>query len=117
MAASACPTGRSSSSAASCRSARRSRSSDNAGSPGTLARRADSPARSLRRGAGPQIREDGEHAPVILVGGGEVELHEDVADVRVDRLLGEDELLRDRVVRLALGDQREDLAFTVAELT
>ena len=48
--------------------------------------------------------------------GGEVELAEDAAHVRFDRLAGDEELLGDAAVGLALGDQREHLALAWCEL-
>ena len=46
----------------------------------------------------------------------EPELLEDLADVRLDRLRAQEELLADGLVRAALGDQREHLALAVGEL-
>ena len=36
-----------------------------------------------------QVGEDGEYAPVVALGGGQVEFEEDVVDVRVDGFRGE----------------------------
>ena len=52
--------------------------------------------------AGPEEGEHGVDAPVLAGVGGEVELAEDAADVRFDGLAGDEELLGDAAVGLAL---------------
>jgi len=44
------------------------------------------------------------------------ELGEDRADVPLDRLRGEEERLSDLRIRLAGGDEREDLALALAQM-
>ena len=73
--------------------------------------RADALRRGRRSGGrGAQVGEHGEHAPVALGRVREPELAEDRADVRLDRLLRQPQLLRDARVRAALGDESEHLA-------
>ena len=62
------------------------------------------------RSSAAQVREHGEHAPVVLDRRREVELGEDRGDVLLDRALGDDQRLGDRRVRAALGHQAEHLA-------
>ena len=57
-----------------------------------------------------QPPQDREHAAVVLVGGGQAELREDVADVLLDGLVADDELPGDRRVGPSLGHQRQHLA-------
>jgi hypothetical protein len=54
------------------------------------------------------VGEHGEHPAVAVLRLRESQLAEDGADMRFDGLLGNPELLGDRRVRLAFGDDRED---------
>src|SRR5262245_30512582 len=65
---------------------------------------------------GTQKGEDGQNAPVVLRRGREIELVEDARDVFLDRPLGHDKVLRDCVVRAALGHQPQDLSLAFAQL-
>src|SRR5437867_1366729 len=56
----------------------------------------------------------GEHDCLDAVA--EVELLEDVGDVRLDRRLADVELLRDLPVREAAGDQARDISFALTEV-
>src|SRR6185437_12323345 len=49
---------------------------------------------------------------VVVVGRGEVELGEDRRAVLADRLVRDEQALRDRAVRAAFGHEGEDLALT-----
>src|SRR3954454_15629586 len=60
----------------------------------------------------PQIRQDGEHAAVVLDGGREVQFREDRGDVLLHGALGDDQGLGDRRVGAALRHQAEHLALT-----
>ena len=51
---------------------------------------------------------------MVLDGGRQVELAEDRRHVLLDRPLGDDQILGDRVVGAALGHQPEDLALGIA---
>src|SRR5215204_2419282 len=62
-----------------------------------------------------EVPDDGEHAPVVVRTGEEAELVVDVRDVLDDGFLGKEELLRDRLVRAALGHQGEHLALAGRE--
>jgi hypothetical protein len=53
--------------------------------------------------------------PRDLDAGRDAELHEHVANVRLDRLLTEEELLGDLGVRQAVGDQVRDLTLACRE--
>ena len=59
--------------------------------------------------------EDGEVGRVAFLVSGQAELGEDGRDVLLDAALAELELAADRLVRAALGDQREHLALARAE--
>ena len=59
-----------------------------------------------------QPPQDREHAAVVLVGGGQAELGEDVADMLLDGLVADDQLAGDRRVRASLGHQRQHFALT-----
>ena len=61
-------------------------------------------------------REDCEHAAVVVLAVGQAELLEDRLDVPLDRARAEVELLGDRAVRAAFGDQREDVSLALGEL-
>src|SRR5262245_18815143 len=50
-------------------------------------------------------REDGEHAAVVVLGVRQAQLLEDRLDVALDLTRREEELLADRAVRAALGDE------------
>ena len=63
-----------------------------------------------------QVGEHGEHAAVVPGVGREAELREDARHVLLDRALGDDEPLADRLVRAALGHQLEHLALARGEL-
>ena len=69
-------------------------------------------ARMLRA----EVGEHREHAAVLVGRGRQPELAEDAVDVRVDRLLAEEEAPADRGVRMALGDQAEQLALARRQL-
>ena len=64
----------------------------------------------------PQPGEHGQHAAVVVLGGRQAELHEDVRDVLLDRALGDHQLLGDGRVRAALGHQPEHVALARGEL-
>jgi PAS domain S-box-containing protein len=64
----------------------------------------------------PEQREHGEHAAVVVLGGGEAELLEDRLHVALDGARAQEELVRDRPVRAALGDQRKHVALALGEL-
>src|SRR5262249_57860242 len=64
---------------------------------------------------GTQKSEHGEHATVVFRRGGQAQLPEDARYVLLDRALGHDESLRDRLVRPALGDQLQYLALARRE--
>jgi hypothetical protein len=49
--------------------------------------------------AATKMGEDGEHAPVIVRRGEKLELREDIADVRLDRLGRQEKPVTDRLVR------------------
>ena len=57
-----------------------------------------------------EVGQDREHATVVVLRVGQLELPEDVADVLLGRALGDAEQLGDPDVRPALGHRREDLA-------
>ena len=61
-------------------------------------------------GAEPQVLQDGEDAAVVVLVRAQAELGEDGGDVLLDAALAELEPVADRLVRAALGDQREHLA-------
>jgi hypothetical protein len=69
---------------------------------------------NYRRSA-PQVRENGEHAPVVLGRFSDSEFCEGASDVRFNRLLAEPERLADAAVRAAFGDQGEDLTLAWGE--
>ena len=73
-------------------------------------------ARTVRRVSRRSPGEHGEHAAVVVLGGRQPELDEDVRDVLLDRALGDDQRLGDRGVRAALGHQPEHLALARGEL-
>src|SRR5262249_53824404 len=62
-----------------------------------------------------QVREHGEHAPVVLRRVFDAELREGAPDVRLDRLRAEPQRSADPLVRAALGDQGEDLSLARRE--
>src|ERR1051325_4511424 len=62
--------------------------------------------------AGAQERQNGEHAPVVLVGRRQAQLREDARHVLLDRAERDHELLGDRLVRLPFRHQPEH--FTLA---
>src|SRR3954471_14285845 len=64
----------------------------------------------------PQVGAHRQHAPVLLPGGGQIELAEDTRDVALDRALGDEQLLLDRPVGEALGNQAQHLALAVGQL-
>src|SRR4030095_14952867 len=57
-----------------------------------------------------QPPQHGEHAPVVVLGGRQVQLGEDVGDVLLDSPVAHDQLAGDGVVAAALGHQAEDFA-------
>ena len=61
-----------------------------------------------------EVGQDGEHPPVIVGRRQQLELREDVGDVRLDRLRREEQAVADRLVRAALGHQRQHLALALA---
>ena len=63
-----------------------------------------------------EVDERGLHAPAEVLGARQPELQEDRVDVLLDGALGEEELLGDRLVRLALRDLGEDLELARREL-
>src|SRR4051812_36727879 len=67
-------------------------------------------------GSPPQVRQYGEHAPVILGSRRQAELGEDARDVLLDGAQRDHEPLRDRLVRAALRHQLEHLALARREL-
>jgi hypothetical protein len=58
-----------------------------------------------------QERQHCEHPTVIVGGFGEIKLPEDAGHVRLERLGAQEQLVRDRRVRPALGHQGKDVAF------
>jgi hypothetical protein len=68
-----------------------------------------------RRSAAEQC-EDGEHAAVVVFGVGQVKLLEDCLDVPFHGPRAEVELLGDRTIGPAFGNQRQDRALPVGEL-
>ena len=56
-------------------------------------------------------RDDRVHPTVVGGSAREIELREDMADVRLDCLRGHDETLRDTAVGQALGHQSEHIPF------
>src|SRR4029453_4266943 len=58
----------------------------------------------------------GLHPPADVRGVGEVELEEDRVDVLLDRALGQDELVGDRLVVVSARDEREDLDLSRRQL-
>ena len=108
-----------------CRSAPDSRSRPAAARPGrgrlngATRQRPSSPRRSDGSGAGPGAGSDdprlvGEHDELRPVA--QVELEQQVRDVRLHGRLGEHEALGDLAVRQALGDELQDLALALGEL-
>src|SRR5215207_3284322 len=67
------------------------------------------------RGPEAQVLQDGEDAAVVVVVRREAELREDGGDVLLDAAPAQLELIADRLVGAALGDQREHLALARAE--
>ena len=63
----------------------------------------------------PKPGEDGEDATVVVLGGEQVELGEDLRDVSVDRALVHGQGTADGIVRTAFGEEREDVAFAWPE--
>jgi hypothetical protein len=57
-----------------------------------------------------EVRQDRQDAAVGVVGQGQAELGQDVADVLADSCLGDDELPSDRGVGVSFGDEGENLA-------
>ena len=45
----------------------------------------------------------------------EAELHEDLADMRLDRLEAQEQEPADRLIRVAFGDQTKNFAFALGE--
>ena len=75
----------------------------------TKARRVRQLTRGVLVGFLREVDERRLHPPAEVLGVREPELHEDRVDVLLDGALGEEELLGDRLVALALGDLGEDL--------
>ena len=71
--------------------------------------------RSPASPSGPEVGEDGEHPAVLGVVGRQAELGEDAADVFFYRAGGDDQPLGDGRVGVALGHQRQQLAFPCGE--
>jgi len=65
--------------------------------------------------AASEVGQDGQDAAVGVVGLGEVEFGEDVADVFADGRLGDDESSGDRGVGVSFGDEGEDFAFACGQ--
>src|SRR4051812_38786241 len=63
----------------------------------------------------PQVLQDGEDAAVVVLIRRQSELGENGGDVLLDAALAELELLADRLVRAALGDQRKHFALAHAQ--
>src|SRR4029453_1207856 len=61
-------------------------------------------------------REHGKDAAIVVLAVRQIELAEDRLDVALDGARAEKELLADRAVRAALGDEREDVALAVGQL-
>src|SRR6185312_5659165 len=70
----------------------------------------------VRLTGGLQVSQNGEHTPVILCGGREPELREDARHVLFDGTEGDHHLLRDRLVRPALGHRLQHLALARGQL-
>ena len=64
---------------------------------------------------GAQMREHCENTPVAVLVLGDVELHEDVADMRLDSALAHDQPRRDGAVCEALGHQLENIPLTFGQ--
>src|SRR5215204_4793171 len=62
-----------------------------------------------------QIREDGQHPPVVVGRLADPEFPEDVPHVGLDGLRAQEELLADAVVRMSLGHEQEDLELASGE--
>src|SRR5580700_8640172 len=71
----------------------------------------------LCAGSALQVGEHGQHAPVVVVGGLQVELEEDGCGVLGHGAFGDDQALGDGDVGPTLGHQGEDLALARAERT
>jgi hypothetical protein len=67
-------------------------------------------------GAAAQIREHGEHPTVVVRAGGQAELRVDARHVLLDGAKRDEEPLRDRLVRAALGHQLEHLSLARRQL-
>src|ERR1700680_2019534 len=70
---------------------------------------------SVLAGSAAEVGEDGEDAPVVVIGRLHAEAQEDGRRVLGDGALGDDEPLGDGGVRAALGHQGEYLALAGAE--
>src|SRR5439155_24971679 len=66
--------------------------------------------------ARPEVGEHRQDAAVVVGRVTETELLEDLPDVRLDGLLAQEQPRTDRLVRMAFGDQAEDLPFALGEL-
>jgi len=73
------------------------------------------PPGELPAASGPQVREHRQHPSVAVLRAGQVQLHEDVADVLGDGRVTDHQLARDGGVGAALGHQREHLPFAGSE--
>src|SRR5438876_9685060 len=66
--------------------------------------------------ARPEVGEHRQNAAVVVGRVTETELLEDLPDVRFAGLLAQEQPRTDRLVRMAFGDQAEDLPFALSEL-
>jgi hypothetical protein len=63
-----------------------------------------------------EIRDDGEHSPMVVFAPGEVKLHEDAAHVLLDGAFGDVEAMRDAIVGASFRHEGEHLTFPRRQL-